>query len=286
MRPERSVRWLTLFGMMTGLVAFGLHNLGDFDWYIPGLTVIAWVFMAVIINLSGRFREREIIISSWWLRGIIILLIFVVSSFALLNLERSLLGEYYHKEGIQAFRDKNYPLAEVTARVALKLDQKRPQTYYLLGRLAEANKDYLGAVPWYNRALEYNRNNASYWFRIAQAYRQHMQYANDYSLMSECEQGLSRAVALYPVSPMYHLHLGQYYESAGNFILALKEYQECLQLNNQLKAEHKKRGKLLKQMILPEKVIAELEKRMARLAKVAQCESKKSEIQNRTRGLK
>lgn len=262
---RRLIYRLSLLGLFTGIIAFAIHNLGDFDWYIPGLTIIAWVFLALLIWLSGTYREKMIIIKQLWVRGLCLMVVLPLGIWLLLHLERNIVAEYYINEGKKAFKSNNHTLAEGSARTSINLDKDNPDGYYLLGRICEAKGDYLGSISWYRKAIEYNQYSALYYYRIALAYIQWMQTTGDKSVNLELGKALKKAVELYPVNPFYHLHLAQFYESNALYNKALVEYNYCLELNNKIKKEYNTRGKMLKRLILPEEVTAEINHRLSQI---------------------
>ena len=174
-------------------------------------------------------------------------------------------AEYYLKEGEAAFRNKNYELAEVTGRVAMKMDSNNPEVYYLLGRISEQKNNYAESIRFYQMALLHDRNNASYYHQIAQAYRQYMQLTKDFSHVPSCRQALEDSVALYPTRSFYRLHLAQLYEANRQYKKAIKEYELCYYYNQTIKAESEKREKILGGMMLSEDVMEFVKKRIADL---------------------
>ena len=59
--------------------------------------------------------------------------------------------------------------------------------------------------------------------------------------------------------------MAQYYEGNGLYNKALAEYNYCLELNGRITAEYRNRGKILKQLVMPEEVVAEIEKRVKKI---------------------
>lgn len=217
-------------GLSLGLIVFIIHNLIDFDWYVPGLTIIAWVFMGILVWGSKKYREKAFAVNRW-LGLLIILPIFL---FTLLHLERVLIGRRYFQEARKAFSNKDLPLGEVLARSSIRMDRDNPEAYFLLGRISNN-------AEWYKVALEYNPYNPFYYYNMG--------------LFKE-------AVDCYPANPFYRVGLARFYETTGQTDLALKEYKYCLELNERIESEYKINGKMLKHLILAPAVVEEIKGRI------------------------
>lgn len=212
---------MRMWGLSLGLIAFIIHNLIDFDWYVPGLTIIAWVFIGILVWKSQRYRERVFRINRW-LGFLIILPVFF---FVLLHLGRVFVAGRYLEEAKKAFSNKNLPLTEVLARTSINMDKDNPEAYSLLGR--------------YKEAIRYNPYSSSYYYKM----------------------GLfEKAVEYYPANPLYHLQLAKVYEAVGQSDLALREYKYCLELNGKIEREYEIYGKMLKHLILAPSVVEEIKR--------------------------
>lgn len=214
------------------LLPFIIHNLVDFDWYVPGLTVIAWVSAGILVWKSGSYKERVFRINRWL--GLLIIL--PVFFFALLSLGRVFTAERYFKAAKEAFGRKDLLLSEVLARASMRMDKDNPEVYFLLGRISND-------VSWYKKALEYNPYNSSYYYRIG-FYKE--------------------AVRYYPTNPFYRLRLAQFYETEGQADLAVEEYRYALELSNKIEEEYKATGKMLRHLVLPQDTATEIMEKLTR----------------------
>lgn len=259
-----TIRW-ALVGLAAGLFAFVIHNLVDFDWYVPGLTIIAWVFIGILVRISGRYKEKIFYIKKWWMKGLALL--FVILSFlsALFYVERNLIAEYYLCEARSAFGNKDTALSEVLGRASVKMDRDNPDAYFLLAQICVSKTDYANSISWYKKAITYNPYTSAYYYYMGLSYIYQMQNGGDASLMQNAGDAFKKAVLYYPTKPFYHLQLAQFYEASKQKDLAIKEYNYCLELNGKIDRELKIRGKMLKQLVLEPSIVKNIEERIGKL---------------------
>lgn len=231
---------MRMWGLSLGLIAFIIHNLIDFDWYVPGLTVIAWVFIGILVWGDRRYKEKVFSINKW----LGLLIVIPVFFFVLLYLERIPIAERYLKEAKKAFSDKDLPLATVLARTSIKFDRDNSEAYFLLGRISND-------TVWYKKALEHNPYNPFYYYHMG------LSYASQ-GATTEALEAFKKAAQYYPANPLYHLELAKIYEAIGQSDLARVEYKYCLELNSKIEREYKIHGKMLKHLILAPSVVGDI----------------------------
>jgi len=85
---KHKIIYILGLGIFTGLILFVLHNLIDFDWYIPGLALSVFALIGMFLNIIGQYKEKIFIIKRMWIRILIIFLILLCFLFALIKLEK------------------------------------------------------------------------------------------------------------------------------------------------------------------------------------------------------
>lgn len=241
-------------GLAFGIVAFAIHNLVDFDWYVPGLTIIAWVIIAIIVWTNKGYREKVFKINRWL--GLLIIL--PVSVFILFYLEKNLLSDYYIEKAKEVFHKGDYPLTELLCRTAINLDKDNPEPYFLLGKVCTYKMDYTNSIEWYKKAIKYDPYNPSCYYNLGLVEI----YAG---FTKDVHDAFKKAVELYPTNPFYHFQLGQFYETNNQRRLALREYNYCLRLNSKIERECRTRGKMMRHLLLDPSVIEDVKRRIRNL---------------------
>lgn len=260
-----SWKWCILFGLVVGLFAFALHNMGDFDWYVPGLTVIAWVFMGFIVWLSQEHKEKIFVINKLWKKILMSAIVIICGVWCLVSLGKELVSLHYFTESQNKFKAGDMEGSEVTAKVAARFSEKNSNIYLLIGKIQEVKKDYAETIVWYKKALEHCRESSVYHFHLAQAYWMYMQATGDGSFTNEVQKGMEKVIELYPTSPFYRLQIAQFYEKTDQSKKSLENYRRSLFLSEQLRREYEKHGKIIKRLILPEFVIEDIKKKIKEL---------------------
>lgn len=256
-KKVKNYRWLLL-----GIIAFIIHNLIDFDWYVPGVTVIAWIFIGILVKKSNCYKERIFQIRKWWIKGIFLFVLLLCFLFMLLHLERNLIAGYYLQETKAALNNNNIILAEVLCGASSSMDRENPEVYFLLGKINTKKRDYLNSISWYKKALEYNPYSSSYYYNMALSYIYQTEISRDRLLMDYIGEAFKKAVEFYPTNPFYRLQLAQFYEAKNQYVLSIEEYRYCLELNNKIEREYKIYGKMLKHLILTDSVVSEIRKKI------------------------
>lgn len=255
-------RRLLSLGLVVGLFSFAIHNLVDFDWYVPGLAIIAWVFIGILVRASGAYKEKILQIKRRWVKGIILLCAASSFLFILFYSEKNLIAGHYLCEARSAFGDKNIDLAEVLCKTSLKMDKDNPNAYFLLAQIYVSKIDYTNSISWYRKAIRYNPYASIYYYRMGLSYI----YQNFQGNASLILDALRKAVICYPTKPFYHFQLAQFYETNKQIDLAIKEYNYCLELNEKIDREYKTRNKMLKHLVLEPGVVKNIKERLEGLS--------------------
>lgn len=237
-------------GLCIGLILFVLHNLIDFDWYIPGLMIVVWTFIAIIIFISGRYREKIYVIKNRLTRTVFLAIVFTVFASGLYYLEKELIADYYFSEAKKNIEAGRLDFAEVFARTSMRFDGDNPDVYFLLAGISVSKGDYAQGIKQYKKALEYDTCNPAIYYNLALSHIYQIQRSGDMSLMQKAGDAFRKAVEFYPTNPLYRLGLARFYDGDRENEAAIEEYKMCLLLNEKIKKEYSEKGKILKQLMI------------------------------------
>jgi putative inorganic carbon (HCO3(-)) transporter len=255
------------YGIFIGIILFVFHNLIDFDWYIPGLTLVVFALIGIFLNITEQYKEKIFIIKKTWIRALIIILILLCFLWGLIKLEKTAIGEYYFEEAKNIFNDKNLSLSEVLLKASVNMDDDNSEAYFMLGKLAVLKNDYLQGISYFKKAINCNKCSSVYYYNLALSYIYWIQKSGDFSLMKSAGEAFDAAVKWYPVSPFYRLQLAQFYETNNHPELALIEYNYCLELNGRIEREYNLKNKILRHIILSPEAVLQIKERIDRLRK-------------------
>jgi tetratricopeptide (TPR) repeat protein len=123
---------------------------------------------------------------------------------------------YYHL--------KKYELSGSIVDIAKSIDGNNAECYNLLGFLALAREDRIGATSAFKKATEVDGNFGPGWLNLTAQYL----YAKNYD---GAIQAGEQAVRLMPNSSRAHLNLGSAYRGKQRYADAEKEYKQASQLD-------------------------------------------------------
>lgn len=249
-----------------GIVMFFVHNIFDFDWNVPGLTIIAFIAISLFVYKSGIYKERNFVVKKWWQKIISMAVVLILFESAIFYLGKNFIAEYYFRKAEKAFEDKNLILAEVLGRTSMRMNHYNPGIYFLLGNVSTENGDYAGSIEWYKKAILHDPYSSIFYYNSALSYIYLMHVGGDASLMRTAGEMFKKAVAYYPTSPRYRMELAQFYELSNERQLAVLEYSRCVELNDKIMQEYATGNKLLKHMFLDKNTVEEIRNRILKLS--------------------
>ena len=246
-----SQKLLTL-GYFTGIIAFLIQSFVDFGFYIPGIAVTLFVFMAL---LAVQDKAEPVHISPG--KGVKIILTAVILSltiYMLWTVRRPLLGERCFMRSFNYAKKGEINESISLLKKAIEYCPRHANYYFQLGlvyesRLAAAANKKGGspetymlldrAISCYEEAIEYNSHMAIYHSKLAWLYWSKSSGKNE-NLIEKAINELKNAAACYPALPKYHMQLGRLYHLAGRYENAKKEYMLAIKQKDAIYRESRK----------------------------------------------
>ncbi len=210
-----------LEGILTALVAFGVHNLVDTfsrtSTMVLVLAMAAYVVDDQAVIVHARFRQRAPIF--------VLLVLLIAAQIAFIPVHWGALAQH---RALKAMASGNNQKALEEVRSAenadpdLELYQMQEAT--ILGFLANDNPQrYLDeAIRAYEDSLRHNESWSTGWQNLGALYAQAGHYV-------EAARAARTAIRWDPVQSGYYLKLGEYYDILGHHNLARKAYFDALQ---------------------------------------------------------
>lgn len=246
-----SQKLLTL-GYFTGIIAFLIQSFVDFGFYIPGIAVTLFVFMAL---LAVQEKPEPVHISQG--KGVKIILTAVIlflTIYMLWIVRRPLLGERCFMRSFNYAKKGKVNESISLLKKAIEYCPRHANYYFQLGLVYEsmlasaANKKapppetYMWldrAINCYEEAIEYNSHMAVYHSKLAWLYWSKSSGKNE-NLIEKAINELKNAAACYPALPKYHIQLGRLYHLAGMYENAKKEYMLAIKQKDAIYRESRK----------------------------------------------
>jgi len=213
--------------MYVGCIAFLIHNLVDFDFYVPGISMNIWLFIGMIEALKTKSKEGTIKISSLFVK--IIIFIFFVLAICIVSiiLLRPSIAEIHKDRAINYLRIKNLGLARGEFEAAIRFDKTNSQYYSLLGKTLEQEGRFDGAIAFYRKAIAHNKYMPHYHFALGKLLI--MRGKGNSVMIEEGTKEFEKALELYPTKPFYLKNLAYVYslmgrnKEAGNLLLKAEQ---------------------------------------------------------------
>ena len=203
-RGGESLDW-TRQGIVAGVVAFLVHSLVDFDWYVHGVSQTLWVLAAMAFAI-GSLRAKRRLVFDVTLKPVVQIVAACVCIGVLLVLFL----------GIPLV-----PASAVLPRVmesAIVTESAKAELTAMRTGPTQVDRGYFsGAVRKYQRAIELNRWNDAALLGLSETYTKIWQTPvgrPDDQLFTSAEQALLDTIALNPTSAQLHYRLGMLYEEA------------------------------------------------------------------------
>jgi O-antigen ligase len=187
------------------LVGWAIHGLVDFDLYVPGVALPAFILLGTVQGLKELprtdsvtpRRRANLLVAA--VCGIVVVAVLWTES-------RALLAISLHGQAVE-LAEIDPPAAFDAARQAAELTPWNPQLQSSLGDLAMQARKPGDAIVAYRHAIEDDRFRASLWGRLAMA------RMNVHGVDSEAIQCLRKAVELNPTNARYKQALADAEES-------------------------------------------------------------------------
>jgi O-antigen ligase len=240
----RSTRILT-GGILTGLVAFLIHSLVDFDLYVPGITTNIWAFAGILAAAPGvgtdTVRTIEIPLGTGMKRtaGVLLVIIFVCAS-AVVTMP--LVADHHLNVGLEYAKQGQVYEALQEFGIAERYDRTNPQYNFYAGKVIQqvyisktqrqepVPDDIVHNMIWeYKKAIKKDPYFHQYHYELGMAYTA---LAHESEALKNAISEIEIATSLYPSRPKYHGKLAELYEKAGETEKAAGEKETARHLQN------------------------------------------------------
>jgi len=221
LRESSSSERIFLGGLLSGSVAFLIHNLVDYSWYIPATGGLFWIVLALAIVREGGREKVEVrgqkseamAHSSWLIAHRLRLLLSAIS-----NEPSATHGPWTKKGGVSL-------LIVVMALAQLMIIKVGlGDFHYQRGKTYERKKNLKLAKDEYEKAVSFDSKTSQYHLCLGRVYREGKEY-------KKSKRELIQAVSLEPSSPFNHYNLGKTYERLGKIELATFEFKKTIALH-------------------------------------------------------
>ena len=218
-------KWWLAAGFWIGLAAFFVHNLFDFDLYVPGIALTAWVFAALLFGQGRCYRELRLPRIGSMGKIVAILSVWGISIVLILMSRNVLLENTLKEKGRMYLQKKDWLNAQLCFREAINRMPLDSQNYYFLSRIAVVHGNSNDAISYQKKVVSLNPFSSMMHYSLAQIYRQYYTEANRKEYI---QHHLEKAVNCFPTKDFYHLELGAFLESVGAYENAEEQYYLAL----------------------------------------------------------
>lgn len=229
---ENETDKLMVLGLWVGMLGFLLHNLVDFDWYIPATALYFWAFAGLAVALGKATVPPE--------------------------------GTPAAPPSVGPDKSRFLILAVAVVVVVLAgryfLSLSEADSYAEKGKAALRRGAWDEAVLNLKEAVERDPLEGNYHSLLAQAYLGQMSESGERNRLLKAIAEMKRAVELQPTSPHLRGLLGTYYLKMGKTGDALKEWEKAKKLAPQSPVFYSLVGGAYLEMGRTEEAIRELKK--------------------------
>jgi len=224
---------MILVGCFLGLVGFMLHNVVDFDLYVPSIAMSAWFFAALALPESGLIRIRNFDLSSSARQLTVFVIILAVCGGGIYCTSRLFHGRVYFSSG----EDILYGRAEGSELQAieeiehgLRLDPLNQNYHLLLGQLHFRQNRYIKAIESLKKAHELDPLSHQIRFKLAMAEFRYAEMIHrlDWDRFFE---DMEATIRLFPTSSFYRFIYAYHLDQAGRLEAACTQLMTALVLD-------------------------------------------------------
>ena len=138
-------------------------------------------------------------------------------------------------DGLRYGREERYEEAIAAYQQAIKLDPKKANYYYELGKIYRKQERYEEAIAAYQQAIQLDPKNARYHYELGEVYRKQERY-------EEAIAAYQQATNLDPKDTFSHYELGNIYRKQERYEEAIAAYQKAAQLRPEWGLPHNSLG--------------------------------------------
>ena len=229
-------------GAYAGVCGFLAHSLVDFDFYVPGITLVVWALMGVVMGSrvpsglqAGGTGGRAAVKPSGPSAGFVTAVVAAALLWMIWS-ARIARSQYLSGRSVAAERAKDLKTARATLQKATAVDPRRAEYHFRLGQLLRVEygrtkevSALRGAVESLEAAVKHERYRPFYHASLSEAYWALTPHAGrQYRDKAVAEAAL--AVSCYPTVPRYHIQYGRILQVTGRKKEALAEYETAFGL--------------------------------------------------------
>ncbi|MCK5594626.1 O-antigen ligase family protein [bacterium] len=222
-------------GIYMGCIAFLIHSLVDFGFYVPGISMNVWLFIGMIEAMKAKSEEGSEASGkiSGHISAKIIFSIFLVFAVILISviLVKPSIAEIHKDRAIGYLNGNDLKSAEEELETAIQFDNTNSQYYSLLGKTLEQAGRFDGAIANYRKAIKRNEYMPYYHFALGK-----LLIINGMGNRFWIDSGIKefeKALELYPTKPFYLKNLAHAYrlmgknEEASNLLLKAEQMEKA-----------------------------------------------------------
>ena len=227
--------WISL-SLATGILSLAIHNIGDFNFYIPANAIMFTVFSGFIFNISsvkeGGYRYFVLRLNSMQRKTFKFIMLSVVS-LTIVFMCIFIGAEIYSTASDRAISRNDLKSAETLVYRASRLN---PFNYSYSYKLAGIYNKTVKALPEYKKALFLNPMDSWSWIALADTYYELFKASPTNSKLGElAASSYKKGLSLDPLNSYYLKKYADFLLNMNNPDLSSRVYKKASQVISRTK---------------------------------------------------
>jgi len=198
-------RDLIKMGVLFGSLAFLLHNIFDYSFYIPQVAIVFWVLVALVVKPAIEKNESSLTKKEKTYRVTLkYILVFLISFGIYYNLFK-FQAQVNFEKGERALVIKKYNIATQYLTKAVNFSLKNDFAYYLLAITYEHQYQTIFSnlvIENYTKAISLNPHYTFYYFDLGTYFRK-------FRRIDEAKTYFQQALKLYPTNKKFQAAISE-----------------------------------------------------------------------------
>ncbi|MCD5397684.1 tetratricopeptide repeat protein, partial [candidate division NPL-UPA2 bacterium] len=242
-------------GCYVGVMAFLIHSLVDFGFYVPGIATYVWLFMGMVlvtrpnsklhsyafnplngreqVSADGCRQVRNYKLITPFARIVVAIVIILATVFLMMTVRRPLVAERYFQKSSAYLHQEAVEEAVEYLNKAIQMNPRKGAYRFRLGSIYQRKGLLNKAISQYRKAIERDPFMPHYRSTLGKVLWEKAR-GQDKRLMEEAVGQFEKARDLFPERAKYRVLLGRIYELKGREEDALKQYERALKIDPSL----------------------------------------------------
>lgn len=217
-----------LTALFWGLFALFLHEAGDFDFYIPGIAALQWIFLGILSTVVLKNRHKSVPLPSFAARSVLLCGIFLIAFFSFKPVSQQIRAKYAYDVAKRNYQAGDAEGALKWIERSVRLEPGNAVFYLLRGNIYRRSGNDQEALAQYRQASEIHPEWGPPYILMSRVLKRMWEQEEEQTVFDELVTVWRKSIEKNPTEVPSRVQFARFLEKNGFLEEALIEYLAVL----------------------------------------------------------